>query len=479
LEAGSTNGARGTKHPEYFAGLMQPRNTPTNLLNRVLLSGFAVLLLLPIPGLAQSVAEPQVSNPVAPFKGTTGYIFTEQALLLMRNGKGTSAADFNNTLDFPYRPQGAAFLIAPNLLMGAGMHVAEIQKERCFWIPAQLLSAQISDSCIYEVMSVAYSYSGSRGIDENFALWKLKRTAPLPVFPLALGPLKMGDVLQVCMDNGTLQPVTIKADEGEKSVFIEEQFSAAASGSAVVNTQGKAVGILIPGPHSGAIQDAAFSPVPIYGNAIQRFSAMPAKVLQPVLAANVQYHLLRGTAQETVSYLPYLNMLCGSDEDLLCAAARNGQDFLLDTFIQMACNRGCFDVNRRDASQSALLHILAQRGQLSLPLQHLLQCAQLQVDLPDGIGKTALQYAVQLGNTTLVSLLLQRGASVQVRQQNAEPLLFAATGHGSVELCRQLLTHGAWDALTTADQKQLKMQVKRTSNAALKQLFKKYKTRRS
>lgn len=450
-----------------------------NLVNRVLLSGFCVLMLLPFSGRAQSGNQPAGSNPVVQFKGTTGYIFTEQALALMRSNIGTAKTDFSSSLDFPYRPLGAAFLIAPNLIIGAGMHAAGMEQERCFWIPAQLLSGKVSDSSMYEVLPVVQSYTGSRGIDENFALWKLKRTAEFPVFSLAFTPLKMGVVLQVCMDNGTLQPVTIKADEGEKSVFVEEQFSLAASGSAVVNAQGNGVGILIPGPHAGTMQDATFSPLPIYGNAIQRFSAMPPKVLQPMLAANVQYHLLRGTTKETASYLPYLNMLCGSDEDLLCAAARNGQEFLLDTLLQMACNRGCFDVNRRDASQSALLHILVQSQELRPSLQRLLRCAQLQVDIPDGKGNTALQYAVQQENAALVTMLLDRGASIQVRAQNGEPLLFQAAGRGSVEVCRQLLAHAAWDSLTTAEQKQLKSQVKRASNTALKHVFKKYKIRRS
>lgn len=451
---------------------------PANKLLRMLLSGFGVMLLLPFSGFAQSGAQPQRSNSVAQFTGTTGYIFTEQAIALMRKSKGTAAADFGNAPDFPYRPLGAAFLIAPNLLMGAGMNVTEIQKERCFWIPAQRLSAEVFDTFMYEVLPVAQAYSGSRGIDENYAMWKLKRTAALSVFSMALAPIKMGDVLQVCMDNGTLQPVTIKADEGEKSVFLEEQFSVAASGSAVVNAQGKVVGILIPGPHAATQNDAAFNPLPMYGNAIQRFSSLPGMVLQSMLAQNIQYHVRQGTKQETASYLPYLNLLCGSDEDLLCAAARNGQDFLLDTFLQMACSRGCFDVNRRDASQSALLHILVRRQLLTPQLQQLLRCAQLQVDLPDGSGKTALQYAVQQGNTIMVSMLLQRGASVRVHHQNGEPLLVEAVGLGSLELSRLLLAHAGWDALTTAEQKQLKMQVKRTSNEALKQLFKKYKTRR-
>jgi hypothetical protein len=447
-------------------------------LNRVFLFGFA-MLLLPVPGSAQSVIHPQVSNPVARFTGTTGYIFTKQALVRMRSDKGTVAADVHHTPDVPYQPQGAAFLIAPNLLIGAGMKVAEIQQEQCFWIPSHFLSKQIPDSAIYEVRPLVHAYTGLRGIDENYALWQLKRTAILPIFNIAFTPIKLGDELHVCMDDGTLQPITIGADEGEKSVFIEEQFTRATFGSAVVNLQGKALGILIPGPYATSLKDATLGPLPLYGNAIQRFSALPAKVLQPMLVANMQYQLLRGNIQETALYLPYLNLLCGAEEDLLCAAARHGQDLLLDTLLNMACNRGCFDVNRRDESKAALLHILVQRGQLSLALQRLLQCAQLQVDIPDGNAKTALQYAVQEGNTALVSILLQHGASVQVPEQNGEPLLFAATGHGSLELCRQLLAHGAWEALTTAEQKQLKMQVKRASNAPLKELFNKYKTRRS
>lgn len=446
---------------------------PANMFHRKLLSGFGVMLLLPFSGIAQSGAQPQRSNPAAQFTGTTGYIFTEQALALNQSGRRGST-----TINFPYQPLGAAFLVAPNLILGAGMHASGMHKERCFWIPAQDLSKQIPDTAIYEVMPMVQSFTGLRGIDENYALWKLKRTTTLPVFSIAFAPLKLGDELRVCMDDGTFESITIAADEGEKSVFIEEQFARAASGSAVLNLQGKAVGILIPGPHATSLQGASGSPLPLYGNAIVRFSALPAGVVQPMLAANMRCQLLRGNIQETTLFWPYLNLLCGAEEDLLCAAARKEQDLLLDTLLHLACNRGCFDVNRPDETKSVLLHILVQRGQLSPQLQRLLRCAQLQADIPDVNGKTALQHAVQQGQTDLASMLLQRGASVRVLHQREKPLLLEAVGLGSLELCRLLLAHGAWDVLSTAEQEQVMIQVKHTSNAALKQLFKKYKTRR-
>jgi ankyrin repeat protein len=99
-------------------------------------------------------------------------------------------------------------------------------------------------------------------------------------------------------------------------------------------------------------------------------------------------------------------------------------------------------VNTVSAAGVALIH-LAAAGPSSLPLQELLQCQGVQVDIVDGAGQTAVHKAAAAGRAHNLRLLVQRGASVGMADAAGVTPLHLAAAAGCSKCMRRLVRWGA------------------------------------
>ena len=408
------------------------------------------------------------------YSGTQGYLFPLRALETVRNRQGLRTCTFSATVDYPFEPLGTAFLVAPDLLLSAGNIMEGNTAGGLVWIPVQFLARQVSDSVVFPVSGIrAQSFTGVRGSDENYALLQLGKNAALPIFTLNFSTLKAGQSLRCCMDDGTLQPVNIEADEGIRSLFVTEQFPGGCIGSAILDAQGLAVGILVPGPHAGT--PATFElDLKLYGNAVQRIGTLPVQVVFVLMEANVKQALHSGNQAALTTWLSHLNLFCGSGSDIMIEAAKVGNVVLLDTLLSMSCMRSCMDVNRPDEDGTTLLNVLLRQKNYGA-LNRLFRCPGFSINTLDGSGRTALHHAVYSGEQSHVELLLLHGANVNIRDQKGEPPLFEAVRSGNVSICRVLLANESWSHLSATEKKQVKDLVKAKGDNKLRQLFKRYR----
>ncbi|MBU6325552.1 MAG: hypothetical protein KJS92_08705, partial [Bacteroidetes bacterium] len=157
--------------------------------------------------------------------GTQGYLFSVNDLAIGRGTRGQQIWSFPESSNYPYKPLGTAFLVAPDLLLSAGSLIDWHKSMELVWIPVQFLNRQVPDTSVFLVSSVkASAFTGVRGGDENFMLLQLQRKTELPSFALNFAPIIPSRDLRCCMDNGTLQPLSIEADEGIRSLFVAEKF---------------------------------------------------------------------------------------------------------------------------------------------------------------------------------------------------------------------------------------------------------------
>lgn len=128
------------------------------------------------------------------------------------------------------------------------------------------------------------------------------------------------------------------------------------------------------------------------------------------------------------------------------AVASDVDDFFIDVLrdrghaVSSLLKRG-FDPNTRDPNGQTGL-ILALRGQSLKAADALLQAPDLDVNVANVAGETALMMAVLRGNIEQARRLLARGAKVNVEEPGWSPLHYAASGQGT-ELLRLLLDSGA------------------------------------
>ncbi|MBU6325902.1 MAG: ankyrin repeat domain-containing protein, partial [Bacteroidetes bacterium] len=249
-------------------------------------------------------------------------------------------------------------------------------------------------------------------------------------------------------------------------------FPQACYGSAVVDEQGHAVGILIPGPYVGTLGDSE-QDRRLFGNAVQKLASLPAQALTILFEAALKQALYHEDNPVLLSLLPYLKLLCDSGSDMMIVAAKTGNIRFLDTLLSISCTRPCLDVNMRNKSGDALLHALMHQKNYNC-LKRLFLCPGFSVNIQDGKGRTALHLAVDAGEQATVELMLQHGSNVNVRDQHGEPPLFEAVRKSNVPVSRSLLEHDAWTGLSMVEQKQIKELVKASADKSMRHLFRKY-----
>jgi len=407
------------------------------------------------------------------YSGTQGYLFSGRAFAIVRNMQGISKFSFSASADYPFEPLGSAFLVAPDLLLSAGNIIEENAVGGLVWIPVQFLARQVSDSLVFPVSGIiAHSFSGVRGSDENYALLQIDRMSGLPAFKLNFGASPFHHHLSCCMDDGTRQDLSVMSDEGTKSMFMAEQFPQAAAGSAVLDEQGVVGGILIPGPHIGFV-DTSDIDLRLFGNAVQRLSVLPVEARRILTEANLKNALITGQWSYMAAYIPYLDLLCGTDSELLFLAAKSNNQLLLDTLITMACSTTCFNLNQRDGQGLPLIHLLVLKRNRPA-LNHLLRCSSVNLNSQDAEGLTALHHAVILGAAAIVKQLLASGAVVNIRDKNGETPLFEAVRKADLDLCKCLLERGAWNGLNREEHKKLRQWAKASGSREVMLLLKKY-----
>lgn len=98
------------------------------------------------------------------------------------------------------------------------------------------------------------------------------------------------------------------------------------------------------------------------------------------------------------------------------------------------------DALRRDSNGSAALHLAAELGNESL-VRLLLQA--MDPDVVDYTRRTALQKAVEAEKEEVVELLLSAAADVNTKDVWGNSALHIAVKSGSERLTRLLLDHGA------------------------------------
>ena len=112
-----------------------------------------------------------------------------------------------------------------------------------------------------------------------------------------------------------------------------------------------------------------------------------------------------------------------------------------------------FDVRDGDCSmrEATLLHLAAIRGDISLASTLLME-HNVEVDLRAGWGKTPMRLAIREGHETMVQLLLERGAEIELRDfyDDQTPLLWAVESD-QYQIVRLLLNRGANTEAQDAD----------------------------
>lgn len=432
-------------------------------------------------GLAQQATPigsgwPSPKRSVAGCTGTTGYLYPAEAFKPPAFGVWRWNEGYSSAKQHPYKPLGTAFLVAPDLLLTAGssLHRSALTSGQALvWIPAAALGSPIPDSSVFRIASVrAEAWTGVRGMDENYALLQIDRPSGMPAFKLNFGASPFHLLLSCCMDDGTRQDLSVLADEGTKSLFLAEQFPQAAVGSAVLDEQGVVGGILIPGPHIGFV-DTSDIDLRLFGNAVQRLSVLPVEARRILTEANLKNALTTGQWSYMAAYVPYLDLLCGTDSELLFLAAKSNNQLLLDTLITMACSTTCFNLNQRDGQGLPLIHLLVLKRNRPA-LNHLLRCSSVNLNSQDAEGLTALHHAVILGAAAIVKQLLASGAVVNIRDKNGETPLFEAVRKADLDLCKCLLERGAWNGLNREEHKKLRQWAKASGSREVMLLLKKY-----
>jgi ankyrin repeat protein len=173
------------------------------------------------------------------------------------------------------------------------------------------------------------------------------------------------------------------------------------------------------------------------------------------------------------AYIPYLDLLCGTDSELLFLAAKSNNQLLLDTLITMACSTTCFNLNQRDGQGLPLIHLLVLKRNRPA-LNHLLRCSSVNLNSQDAEGLTALHHAVILGAAAIVKQLLASGAVVNIRDKNGETPLFEAVRKADLDLCKCLLERGTWNGLNREEHKKLRQWAKASGSREVMLLLKKY-----
>lgn len=385
-------------------------------------------------------AQTGITPPTPPCNGTIGYLVPVSAV---RHNEANKCWQLNPGFDFTREAAGMAFLVAPDLLLSAGSNIgADFLKLHAdlLWIPADAGYLCIPENNIYPVAEViSRDYTGVRGIDANYALLRLSRVAPKPIFTVKVGLETLQQPLWCCLGERQNIDISVLSDEGVRSFFIKEQFPVYASGSPIPDAAGLVHGILIPGPQAGVFSEDQYANR-LYGNAVQRISQLPAKLKQLLIARNLEHAIRIGNAAAKV----YWGRL-GAQMDApgiascLMAAAETGTDDLLDSAVSWACRLQGFNSTFRTKGLWPLL-ITKQKTPVA---ERLMDCALLDLNEQDSGGRSPLHLAVSLRNQVMASSLLQHGASVHILDKSGETALFEAVRNADITLCSLLMQQGA------------------------------------
>lgn len=128
----------------------------------------------------------------------------------------------------------------------------------------------------------------------------------------------------------------------------------------------------------------------------------------------------------------------GADLDylaLLLASISNGYEAITDFVLD-----NCAKANETDINSRAFLSIAAWNGLYSFVERSLNSGVELDVQYQ---GFTPLSYAVLSGDETMIKLLLERGAKINIQDDNQKTPLFHAIQSGSETIVSLLLERGA------------------------------------
>ena len=120
----------------------------------------------------------------------------------------------------------------------------------------------------------------------------------------------------------------------------------------------------------------------------------------------------------------------------LIDAARNGQDDLISSLLDLGAN-----VNHEDRGGRTALLFAAAHGSadvVSLLIEH-----GADINHEDKYGETALLEAARSGSADVVSLLLEHGAGVNHERNDGRTALFEAALSGNIEMVSFLVEHGS------------------------------------
>ena len=90
---------------------------------------------------------------------------------------------------------------------------------------------------------------------------------------------------------------------------------------------------------------------------------------------------------------------------------------------------------------SSLIH--AVKGGHEACVKLLLSASKINVNQSDRDGRTAISYAAKQGSASLVSMLVEKGAYLNLAERNGDTPLIKAVKHGSLDTVKVLLNHFA------------------------------------
>jgi len=354
------------------------------------------------------------------------------------------------------------------------------------------------------------SFTGLRGVDMDYAIVRLDRPTDRKPFMYRVGQgVTLDDLLAMV---GSPRGLPLKISDSARVTNNDGMYSfltnldafGGNSGGPVFNLNGWIEGILVRGPSKTQTQDFHYDTTcdcvkpdvwwdeysvrrdygiggsTYLGNGVFRITALPLQWRKEGVYSNLHYAIERNTPAAFFDWSVY-TWIFGKEHrlrdkpDLLLLATQQGREAIVDTILGIGlANTGLLDLSLTTKEGLSLVHLLV-RNNLSAGLKKALLLDELNINATDQNGRSAYFHAVETSNISMIALLQQMGAKINLQGSDGETALHYAVRMGNTAAVGELLAAGIDARLRNRSGENAYSLAKSLKNKELKKLLKPYK----